>query len=166
MDEIIKCFKQIRDIPYRIPLTLDEEDFCCSGKSALLLKELEKLGIEARYAVGWFNWADMNLPKFLLEIPHDADCTHTWVEAKINNEWIKLDPSWDIGLKNIFSIAEFDGKNDTVIACPVKEIFSPEKSAAIMRDSMANVNGVIAKDLERNGKFYEALNKYLAESRI
>jgi hypothetical protein len=165
MNKIIECFRKIRDIPYHIPLALDEEDFCCSGKSTLLLKELEKFGIEARYAVGWFNWEDINLSKFILEVPHDPDCTHTWVEANIKGKWIKLDPSWDAGLKNIFPVAEFDGKNDTILAVPVKEIFSPEKSDKIMRDSSDNVNGTITEDLERNGRFYEELNNYLAKSR-
>lgn len=48
---IISTFNQIRDIPYNIPVSLKEEDCCCSGKNKILKKTLEKEGYKVRYHI-------------------------------------------------------------------------------------------------------------------
>jgi len=55
----INAFEQIRDIPYRIPMSLDEVDYCCSGKALLLKNKLESLGFQVRYRVCRFRWSEM-----------------------------------------------------------------------------------------------------------
>lgn len=163
--QISEIFNKVRDIPYYIPITLKEDDFCCSGKSLLLKKELDKIGIESRFSVGWFYWSSMDLPISLMNIPHDEDCTHTWVEIYLNNKWIKLDPSWDSKLSSILPIAQFDGENDTVLAVKIEEYFSPEKSKEIVANQEKEGSKEIIEDLERNRNFYKAFNEYLESIR-
>jgi len=108
--DLISTFKSIRDIPYKIPLKWGEEDNCCSGKHEKLLNLLKKMGYGARYRVCVFLWSGLNLPPKLEKIPHEDDCTHSYLEIKIGDEWKVLDATWDIGLKGIFHVNEWDGK--------------------------------------------------------
>jgi len=159
----IEIFNKIRDIPYRIPLKWGEEDNCCSGKSEKLFDLLTKEGYEVRYRVCIFLWESINLPEELQKIPHDKDCTHTFLEIKIDGEWKVLDSSWDKGLKNIFHVNEWDGKSDTQTAVKPIKILSPEKSLEIVNEQDEEV---ITKDLEINGEFYKAFNEWLEKNRV
>jgi hypothetical protein len=160
--DLISLFNSIRDIPYKIPLKWGEQDYCCSGKHIRLLSALLRNGYQARYRVCVFFWSDLNLPKDLEKVSHDDDSTHVWVELFLNNKWVTVDATWDEGLKEIFTVNDWDGKSNTVIAVKPRKIFSPEKSAEIMADQNKEV---IDRDLEKNGKFYEAFNNWLAEVR-
>lgn len=158
----VSIFNSIRDVPYRISLKWDEEDNCCSGKHAKLLALLTKHGYRARYRVCVFLWSSLNLPEELEKIPHDDDCTHTYLEIHLNNEWKILDATWDSGLRNIFHVNEWDGKSDTEIAVKQTKIFTPEKSLEIVNNQNKEL---IEKDLKINGKFYEAFNEWLEKNR-
>ena len=159
----IEIFNKIRNIPYRIPLKWGEEDNCCSGKSEKLFDLLTKEGYEVRYRVCVFLWESINLPEELQKIPHDKDCTHTFLEIKIDGEWKVLDSSWDKGLKNLFHVNEWDGKSDTQTAVKPIKILSPEKSLEIVNEQDEEV---ITKDLEINGEFYKAFNEWLEKNRV
>ena len=159
----IEIFNKIRDIPYRIPLKWGEEDNCCSGKSEKLFDLLTKEGYEVRYRVCVFLWESINLPEELQKIPHDKDCTHTFLEIKIDGEWKVLDSSWDKGLKNLFHVNEWDGKSNTQTAVKPIKILSPEKSLEIVNEQDEEV---ITKDLEINGEFYKAFNEWLEKNRV
>ncbi len=163
--QIIEIFNQIRDTPYRIPLSLEETNYCCSGKSIILKNKLESLGYKARFAVGSFLWSCLSLPEVINNIPHDSDSTHSWAEVYINNHWIKLDPSWDKELSSIFTISEFDGQHDTKLAVKIEDFFSPEKSDEIMNNQGVEADKLVTEDLDRNGTFYEALNSYFIKIR-
>jgi hypothetical protein len=164
-EKIIKIFNQVRDIPYRIPLTLQETDYCCSGKSVILKSKLEKIGLKVRFAVGCFYWSSFILPDLVVDISHDKDCTHTWIEVYLNNVWVKLDSSWDRALNTVFPIAQFDGKHDTILAVKIEDYFSQEKSEKIMNNQEKSESEELIQDLEKNAKFYEAFNNYLEETR-
>lgn len=157
-----EAFKNIRDIPYRIPLALRDKDSCCNGKHKLLRNSLEKLGYEVRYRICTFLWSSMDLPAKLSAIPHNDNSTHVWLEILINNEWIIVDATWDCGIKKNFHINEWDGTTNTVPAVKPVEIFSPEKSAEIMTGQN---DEEILKDLKINGEFYRAFNEWLEEKR-
>jgi len=161
--DIIKVFKTVRDMPYRIPLALGERDVCCGGKHKILQDLLSKEGFEVRYRVCSFLWSSMDLPDKISNISHDDMCTHVWLEVNIDNEWVVVDATWDIGLKNIFHINEWDGKSNTKIAVRPLEIFSLQKSAEIMGSEN---DEYILNDLKTNGEFYKALNDWFAEQRI
>lgn len=158
----ISLFNSIRDMPYRIPLQWSEEDNCCSGKHKKLFNQLIKRGYEVRYRVCIFLWRDLNLPLELEKIPHDNDCTHTYLEIKIDGNWKILDVTWDSGLKGLFHINQWDGKSNTEIAVKPIKIFTLQKSLEIINNQNEEV---IKKDLLINREFYKVFNNYLEEKR-
>ena len=160
---IIKEFKKVRDISFRIPLSLEEPDECCSGKADILFKIFKKGGYDVRYRLCTFRWSDLNLPKEIKNIPHDDESSHTYLEIRIDREWKIIDATWDRKLKGIFNINEWDGKSDTEIAVPVIECLSPEKSLRYIKH--ISTPEVIITDLKVNGEFYKAFNEWLEMKR-
>ncbi|MCK5025100.1 MAG: hypothetical protein KAS15_00810, partial [Nanoarchaeota archaeon] len=137
-------------------------DNCCSGKHKKLFNLLTKQGYKVRYRVCVFLWSNLNLPQELEKIPHDDDCTHTYLEIYLDDTWKILDATWDSGLKNIFQINEWDGKSDTEIALEPIETFTPERSLEIVKNQNESL---IKKDLKINREFYKAFNGWLDENR-
>jgi len=160
--DLISLFNSIRDIHYRISLKWGEEDNCCSGKHKKLFKLLIKKGYEVRYRVCVFLWSSLNLPPELEKISHGDDCTHTYLEIKIDGDWKILDATWDNRLKGLFHINEWDGKSNTEIAVKPTKIFTPQKSLEIVNNQNEEV---IKKDLQINGKFYKEFNRWLDKNR-
>lgn len=162
--DIVAEFKKIRDIPYRIPLAPGERDDCCSGKVERLLHVFKQSGHAARYRVCTFRWSSLGLPSELLQVPHDDDCTHVYLEVEIvSGEWKTVDATWDKGIKAVLPVNEWDGISNTTVAVPVRECFSPEKSLEYMRES-ATSEALLA-DLAKNGQFYQAFNRWLEDQR-
>ncbi len=162
MDTVLS-FREIRDIPYRIPLAVAEPDDCCSGKAKRLLEALKAAGVEARYRVVTFRWSDVKLPESVAAVPHEDESTHVYLEVKVGDAWKIVDPTWDSGLRSIFAVNDWDGVSDTTIAVPVRETYSLEKSAEIM-DKAGDADEIRA-DLEKNGAFYRAFNEWLESVR-
>jgi hypothetical protein len=158
----IKAFEKVRDIPYSIPLSYDEDDDCCSGKSAKLLGLLTAQGCKVRYRVCVFFWNTLPLPKAVSGVPHDADCTHTYLEINIEGKWRVLDATWDKDLKSTFHVNKWDGKSDTQMAVTPTKIFAPTKSLSIVKKQDRKT---IEDDLSRNRDFYLAFNEWLNETR-
>jgi hypothetical protein len=159
---LISIFESIRDIPYKIPLNWGEEDNCCSGKHEKLLNILKKKGFKVRYRVCVFFWSSLDLPTELEKIPHDDNCTHTYLEIKIGNDWKILDATWDTGLSKLFHINKWDGKSNTEIAVKPTKIFTPQKSLEIVKNQNEKL---INKDLKINGEFYGCFNEWLDKNR-
>ena len=63
MQEIIKAFNEVRDLPYHCPECLEEEDYRCWGKHRILLKRLLELGYKVRLRVCDFIWNEPKLPE-------------------------------------------------------------------------------------------------------
>ena len=122
----VEYFNQVRDIPYSIPIHQNNQDNCCNGKVRKLKNLVEREGYKTRYRVCTFRWSDLNIPKEILELQKEDLATHVYLEVLVGENWIKVDPTWDSGLKNIFSIAEWDGKTDTLLAVSPIEIYSVE----------------------------------------
>jgi hypothetical protein len=160
---IIEEFEKVRDIPYGIPLSLEEPDKCCSGKADMLFKILKKGGYDVRYRLCTFRWSDLNLPKEIQDIPHDDESSHSYLEINIDGQWKILDATWDRKLKGIFNINEWDGKSDTEIAVPVRECLSPEKSLGYI-EHISTPEAIIA-DYKVNREFYKAFNEWLEMKR-
>jgi len=162
--DIVSEFKQVRDIPYRIPLTPGERDDCCSGKAERLLYVFTQAGYAARYRVCTFRWSDLDMPSELLQVPHEDDCTHVYLEVEIvPGEWKVVDATWDKGVNAILPVNEWDGTSNTMVAVPVRECFSLEQSLAYMRQSATSE--ALLVDLAQNGQFYQAFNNWLEEQR-
>lgn len=164
IEKRIEFFNRVRDIPYKIPLSTSEPDYCCSGKHKILFDLLKSLDLKVRYRVCEFLWNQFDLPEDVKNIPHEENCTHTYLEAYIpeNNKWIIVDATWDKGLSDKFMINEWDGMNDTKNAIQPSKIYSPEESEKFVRTESKEDT---EKDLEINGKFYDAFNKWLESLR-
>jgi len=67
----IGYFNWVRDIPYRVPLSPTEPDYCCFGKAQMLEKLLKTTGLDVRPRICDFNWTDLKLPEDILKIPHE-----------------------------------------------------------------------------------------------
>jgi hypothetical protein len=160
---LIKEFIKIRDIPYMIPLSLNEFDNCCSWKAIRLKNIFEKEWYEVKYRICKFKWSDLNLANELYKIPHNDNSTHVYLEVNINWKILNVDPTWDKWLNNIFLVNEWDWLNNTEIAVKPLWLFSYEESEKIMTKT---TNGEILEDLKENWLFYKAFNEYLERIRI
>jgi hypothetical protein len=160
---IIEAFKTVRDVPYRIPVSLGEKDVCCSGKHKILKDLFIEQGFEVRYRVCSFLWSSIDLPSEVSNIPHDDLSSHVWLDVLVDGKWVIVDATWDIGIRNIFQVNEWDGKSNTEPAVKPIEVFSPQKSADIMNNES---NEDILNDLKVNGEFYKAFNVWLEEQRV
>lgn len=160
---IIEEFKKVRDIPYRIPLSLEELDECCTGKTDRLFKTFKEGGYNVRYRLCTFRWSSLDLPKKLQDIPYDDDSSHTYLEIEIDKEWKIVDATWDKGLKDLFVVNEWDGKSNTEIAVPYIECLSPEKSLGYIKH--ISTPEAIKSDLKVNSDFYRAFNEWLENYR-
>ncbi len=69
----------------------------CGAKSEVLVSMLRDLGIEAQYVEGR-NTGLKLLPIMRLK----GMDVHFWVEAKVDNEWLCLDPSPDSGIVRLW----------------------------------------------------------------
>ncbi|MFA6184723.1 MAG: hypothetical protein WCT51_04830 [Candidatus Shapirobacteria bacterium] len=161
--EIVDIFNQIRDLPYKIPITSKEEDFCCSGKTISLKNILEKKGYRVRYRVCSFSWNSIDLPSEVLKISHENLSTHVYLEILIDNKWIIMDATWDPKLKKFFHINDWNNKDNNQIAVEPIETFTIEKSLDIMEKTDEKE---IVDDLKINGEFYQAFNNWLEEVRV
>ena len=161
-EKAIKVFEEIRDIPYRIPLTAIEVDHSCSGKHMLLKKELERLGYTVRHRVCSFRWSSVDLPIEVTRVPHEDASTHSYLEFKKDDIWIPVDATWDQAISSVLSSNSWDGESATPIAVKANVFFSPEESEQIMTQISEKE---VESDLEINGQFYAAFNDWLAEVR-
>lgn len=163
---MIEIFNKIRDIPYRIPLALNERDDCCSGKCMQLKSELEKLWINSRYRICEFLRSELNLPKKVLEVEHEDFSTHVYLEVKLRHgvaDTIILDPTRDIWLKSVLPVNERDGKSNTTCAVKPKKLLSLEESHKIMTQVSKKET---QRDFKRNWNFYRKLNDWFCEIRF
>jgi len=160
---LIEIFNKIRDIQFRIPTSTDDPSMDCDEKHKRLFNLLTKTGYKVRYRVCSFSWSSLNIPKKILNIQHKDECEHLFLEIFLNNKWVILDASWDIGLKNIFTVNEWNGKTNTEIAVKPTEIFPPQKKHEL---SHTMNKDAILEDMKESGKFYEALNGWLEENRL
>lgn len=161
--ELTEIFKTVRDIPYRFAVDPNEENNSCTGKHEKLFRLLTKNGHEVRYRLCRFVWSSIRLPEEILEIPHNDNCNHVYIEVLINNQWIILDVTWDKELKDVFQVNEWDGTANTKIAVDYSEVYSPEESLRIKKSNESIES--IKKDIEINGEFFKAFNKWLEEKR-
>lgn len=160
--ELEHLFQAVRDIPYRIPLSPNEPDQCCSGKVRQLKHALDAAGYTTRYRVCDFAWSDLPITPEVLAILHDNRSTHVYLEVQRGAAWLAVDPTWDNALHTLFPIASWDGTTSTSLAVTPIHLYSETESAHIMEHEDA---AATAKDLQRNGMFYAALNAWLQTRR-
>lgn len=116
----IKLFKAIRDIPYYI--SNQDKDASCRAKAKLLGDLLTRTSLKCKIIRGTAKWADLGLPKKILNLGKRLEFDHFFVKVYIpeRKKWVNVDATWDIGLKKKFIINEWNGLSNTSLACPIK----------------------------------------------
>ena len=156
----IQNFNFIRDIPYRLPLSFEEPDYCCEGKHIVLKTLLENTGLEVRPRICYNLWSSLKvIPKAILEIPHEDEICHLYLEARIDGKWCSIDASLDKDLEQIIEVFEWDGKTSTGICVYPTYTYSPKKSLELFNTEWSKED--FEEDIQINGKFYKAINDWL-----
>src|SRR3990170_8337811 len=104
----INAFNIIRDTPYRLDIA--SKDCSCSSKAKMLGEILIRLGFSIRVKIALFDWRDLPIPQDIANLGHKkfGISKHYFISVKdkTTEGWVKIDPTWDSGLKNIFPIAK------------------------------------------------------------
>ena len=166
LEDRLAAFRFVRDIPYKIALSSDEQDYCCSTKVTMLEKLLNNMDLKARRILCTFDWTDTPIPADILALPYDKnDVTHIYLQVLVpeTGQWIDCDPTWDIGLEKAgFPIAHWDGKTATPVAVKAHHIYSEAETQRIQSEYTPDM---IARHLNDHHEFYGAINEWLAEIR-
>lgn len=161
-DERIEIFNSIRDIPYRIPLGVDEEDNCCNGKHRKLQALFKKAGYASAPWMCKFHWSKLNLPREILAIPHDDLANHVYLRVAIHSDRGEIiDASWDYGLRDILPVNTWDGDSHTMLAVPQEPTTAREQLDFFKNDNPM----ALLEALKTNGEFFQALNQWLEKNR-
>ena len=160
--DAVEYFRFVRDIPFRIPLSVIEPDYCCTGKHAVLNTLLSSLGLRVKYAFCEWRWSSLDLPKSLKALPHEDRIGHVYLEVynKQQRRWMIVDATWDKKLGSKLPISEWDGKSDTVIAVKPTKMLK-ERADNLERPSEARWK----KYVKAEGQFVEAFNRWLESIR-
>jgi len=153
----VEKFYKIRNIPYHIPLNENEENYDCEGKNKLLAEELKKLGYKVRGRVGLLRWSEQKLPKTILELSHEDESSHYFLEVipPGKDHWIIVDATWNPELEKAgFKIAEWDGVSSTLLAFSCYKILPQENTEEYLNKI------AYKKDLEINRRLYQRFNQY------
>jgi hypothetical protein len=166
LNERIRLFRVARDIPFRTPLSLEEQGYACVAKPEILDRMLQALGLESRHRITKFRWEDHNLPEKILENTHEEPETHDYLEVKIpeTEEWVEVDPTWDARIQHPeFPTLEWDGKTGTGLAVePIQKLSVEESREFIEQDSTEESR---REYFEKNREFFRSLNTYLQSKR-
>ncbi|HEU0117500.1 MAG TPA: hypothetical protein VFR09_02600 [Alphaproteobacteria bacterium] len=163
-----KLFQFIRDIPYRIALSQDEQDYSCAAKTPMLQKMLSTVGLKSRRICCQFEWKSFGLPEDILKQAIATECGHEYLEVYIpeNDKWVAADPTWDSKINSTgLPIAEWDGMNPTALAIKPTKVFSPEESAKINEEVENASKEAWNTFFEENRIFFRSLNAWFERHR-
>lgn len=157
-----RLFVMARDIPFRTPLSLEEQGYACVAKPEILDRMLQSLGLGTRHIITKFRWEDHNIPEEVLDYTHEDPETHEYLEVKIpeTGEWVEVDPTWDSRIDNPdFPLLAWDGKTGTGLAVdPVERLSVEESREFISQDSTEKARREYFKN---NRDFFREMNKWL-----
>lgn len=125
---------------------------------------LKELGIESRIRVGSFHWSALKLPEYVASIPHEDQVMHAYLEVFLDEQWLRVDLTWDELTASVLPLTAWDGFSDTTNAVPIEELYSPAESERHMHPQ--DESEVVREDLLKNGAFYQAVNDWLAQTRV
>jgi len=171
--DAVEYFEFVRDIPFRMPLSVGDPDHSCFRKAEVLKPLLESVGLKVRFALSRFSWNDLNFPQSLKVIPHE-DVVHVYLEvySKERSRWMAVDPTWDKGLASQLPVSEWDGKSDTAIAVKATERLEPIERQEEL-DKFCDIPGLrswlelpMDSPSKGNGRFYQALNEWVESVRV
>ena len=159
----ISYFTFVRDIPFRLPLSVDEPAPYCVDKHVVLKTLLSSLGFNVRYALCRWSWSSLDLPESLKQIPHEDRAMHVYLEVynKEQARWMTVDATWDKGLASKLPVSEWDGRSDTTLAVKPTESLQPMES----QEEFDKLELRIRQAIKVNSKFFEALNNWVESIR-
>jgi len=161
--DAVSYFTFVRDIPFRIPLSVHEPDHHCVGKHIVLKTLLSSLGFKVRYALCVWSWSSLDMPESIKKIPHEDRAVHVYLEVynKEQARWMTVDATWDKGLAPKMPVSEWDGRSDTIIAVKPIESLKPIE----IQEELDKLKSQIRQAIKANSKFVEAFNKWLESIR-
>lgn len=166
IEERKRLFKMARDIPFRTPLSVNEQGYACVAKPEILDRMLQTLGLESRHRITKFRWQDHGIPENILKYTHEDPETHEYLEVKIpeTGEWVEVDPTWDSRINHEkFPTLEWDGKTGTGLAVePIEKLSVEESKEFIAQDSTEKARREYFK---KNRQFFKAMNQWLQNHR-
>lgn len=161
-----RIFQMARDIPFRTPLSLEDQGYACVAKPEILDRMLQTIGLESRHRITKFRWEDHGIPEKILKHTHEDPETHEYLEVKIpeSGEWVEVDPTWDSRIQHEkFPTLRWDGKTGTGLAVkPIEKLSVGESKEFIQQDSTEEAR---KEYFEKNREFFRALNSWLQERR-
>lgn len=166
LNERVRLFRMARDIPFRTPLSLEEQGYACVAKPEILDRMLQALGLKCRHRITKFRWEDHGLPEKILKHAHEDPETHQYLEVKLpeTGEWVEVDPTWDSRIQHEkFPKLEWNGETGTGLAVqPIERLSVKESEEFIEQDSTEEAR---KEYFDRNREFFRTLNKWLEETR-
>lgn len=116
----INVFNYVRDIPYQVshndnPLeAIEERKANCGQKARLLDMILTEMGEQSKKISARYKVRDLPIPHEITDIWPSEYNYHLANLIKIEDKWILLDTTGDMGLKESgFIVNEWDGKSNT-----------------------------------------------------
>jgi hypothetical protein len=159
----VTIFNTIRNIPYKLRTSADDVDASCVTKHEQLNTLLANEGYAVRNRIALYEWEKLPIPKNILVLPHTKTWAHQYSEIFLDSEWTTIDATWDLKLKEVFTINYWDGVTSTSLAVDPKFILSPEESEKWITTTISeeNINGSISSHYD----FVIAFNEWLASIR-
>ena len=151
--DAITLFNQVRDIPFSVPETFEEENNACWGKHRKLFLMLNQAGFKVRFRVCEFEWKDQKIPEEILKIPHQEVENHLYLEININDKWLVVDCTMDSKMPKFNT---WYGKSDCNLGVNPKKIFTPLESSFLEKQEPFKIEEIIRK----NKEFFKALNVF------
>ena len=151
--QVIDIFEKVRDIPYGSIASRQGIDVynnnqgTCSGKHQLLKALYLEMGIPVKDFIILHNFNNLPaaFPVNIQQIFKEQTVTdpHNFIKIKINDKWIAVDATWDIGLKKLgFPINEnWNGTSDMEISVSLGgEIFETDNPLYLKEQLIKNLS--------------------------
>lgn len=170
----IKIFEKIRDFPYYLPyklkepesylVTLKKKRGYCESKAVLLAESFKHIGIPVRYVLAQSRWDYLPLPQYIKRFTGEKTL-HFYLEAKIDNKWMIIDPAWDKKLSKLgFPVNKsWNGCSDTKLAFrPLIKKFKTFRSFKDYKNWIRSKKRKIDPEVRKeNRKFIKLFNSWI-----
>lgn len=151
--DLISIFNSVRDIPFKLPESLEEENNTCWGKHRKLFLLLNQAGQKVRFRVCEFNWKEQKLPEEITNLPHKEQEYHLFLELNVNDKWLVIDCTMDSKLPKFNT---WDGKSDCNLGVKPTKIFTPLESSFLEKQEPFKFPEIF----RQNKEFFKQLNKF------
>ncbi|MEU4288253.1 hypothetical protein AB0E63_08510 [Kribbella sp. NPDC026596] len=156
----------MRDLPYATNAAHDADALRavgrgdCLAKSALLIEELERIGLRARQVRWRYLLPEEPVEVRLLPSRHDV---HSAVQVQLGERWTLVDATHDPLLSAKLTVADWDGSSDTPPAYePVGPIWIDGQHDAEIRAEIEEITRHRHGVSPRVGPIYQrAFNRWL-----